>query len=584
MNALFQTQSIERNALLAAIDLGKETTAPTLADLVGAVDGFADMDRKKKAHLKGRLIRLAELLGNTPAAILLDMGEINARLEGVDRIAAGISPKTISNIRWTLTSTVRRSGLVPGAPMQSQNPLTPEWTALLVDQDFSIQAGLSRLAHYASRLGASPTDVDDQTIDNLMAEVAVASLRQNQGRLHRQITKKWNDLSVACPELGLRQLAVPASRRRHRRLPLEVLLVSFSEDLDRYLEWCGDTNPFAENARARLLKPNSVEALREHIHAAITNLVRDGGVKATALGSLADLVAVEHVRTILTIRHEAVKGARNYQNVQVASALVQIARDWVNVDDDHLKALKALARKVPRHAGEMTERNRKKLRAFDDPRVLGRLLGLPDELWRDVEGETNPTRSTLAKAQAAIGIKVLTLYALRLKNLSALSFEAHINLRTEKGATSTLEIPAEEVKGHKHLGFDLRPDLVAMLVYYRDYLVPQIAGRRPTDLFVNVDGISVKGFAGVRYLIQSHLKRAGIDLNPHAFRHLAGKLILDEQPGAHELVKQLLGHNDIKTTVKFYTGIDTQRAGRFHQHLLDERVKGLAARAQEARV
>jgi integrase len=48
---------------------------------------------------------------------------------------------------------------------------------------------------------------------------------------------------------------------------------------------------------------------------------------------------------------------------------------------------------------------------------------------------------------------------------------------------------------------------------------------------------------------------------PHQFRHLAAKMILDEHPGAHELVRQM-GHKNAKTATNFYAGIDTRRAGR----------------------
>jgi integrase len=50
--------------------------------------------------------------------------------------------------------------------------------------------------------------------------------------------------------------------------------------------------------------------------------------------------------------------------------------------------------------------------------------------------------------------------------------------------------------------------------------------------------------------------------------HLAAKIILDANPGAYELVRQLLGHKNMKTTTNFYAGIDTRRAGRAHADLL----------------
>ena len=63
---------------------------------------------------------------------------------------------------------------------------------------------------------------------------------------------------------------------------------------------------------------------------------------------------------------------------------------------------------------------------------------------------------------------------------------------------------------------------------------------------------------------------AGVDLSPHQIRHLAAKILLDDSPGAFELVKQLLGHENLKTTVNAYTGIDTRRACRHHFQLLEK--------------
>ena len=64
------------------------------------------------------------------------------------------------------------------------------------------------------------------------------------------------------------------------------------------------------------------------------------------------------------------------------------------------------------------------------------------------------------------------------------------------------------------------------------------------------------------------LRSLGVKLTPHQFRHLAAKINLDANPGAYELVRQLLGHKNMKTTTNFYAGIDTRRAGRAHADLL----------------
>ena len=86
---------------------------------------------------------------------------------------------------------------------------------------------------------------------------------------------------------------------------------------------------------------------------------------------------------------------------------------------------------------------------------------------------------------------------------------------------------------------------------------------------MNADG-SPKSQAMVALLIKSYLrKRAGIELTSHQFRHLSGKTILDAEPGNFETVRQLLGHKDLRTTTRFYAGIDSRRAARHHQHLVD---------------
>ena len=72
-------------------------------------------------------------------------------------------------------------------------------------------------------------------------------------------------------------------------------------------------------------------------------------------------------------------------------------------------------------------------------------------------------------------------------------------------------------------------------------------------------------------MIRTYLKRrAGIALSSHQFRHLSAKVLLDAEPGSFETVRQLLGHKSLTTTVGAYAGIDSRRAARHHQRLVEE--------------
>lgn len=146
-------------------------------------------------------------------------------------------------------------------------------------------------------------------------------------------------------------------------------------------------------------------------------------------------------------------------------------------------------------------------------------------------------------------------------------------MRDGARAISTLEIPADEVKnGETELAFDIPQHIAKMLIEYREHIAPKVIGHRPERVFVRADG-KPKSQAMVSHLIRTYLReRAGIDLSPHQFRHVVAETILKDQPGAHEIVRQVLGHKNIKTTTDFYAGRDTRRAGLHHQKLIEEAI------------
>ena len=126
------------------------------------------------------------------------------------------------------------------------------------------------------------------------------------------------------------------------------------------------------------------------------------------------------------------------------------------------------------------------------------------------------------------------------------------------------------------MAFDIPAPIAKMLIEYRDHIAPKIMGHRPQSLFVNVDG-SPKSQATVGWLISTNVyRRAGIVLSPHKFRHLCAKVLLDADPGNFEAVKQALGHTNYKTTVGAYAGIDSRRAARHHQRLIDRTLEAQA--------
>lgn len=559
--------STNRKMKDATLDAVKPTTL-TLADVLISLSQETALSATRLRDLQSAVKRVAGLLGEEPASVSLDLPAISTKLKSVNPIAVGVSAKTFANLRSGFLTAVKVSGLKP-VQRSAKTPLSPAWVRLMaLLSGKRAHLGLSRFARYASANGIEPEQVDDAAIEGFISAVREGSLHRKPNDLHRQVTLIWNEVAKIC---GFQSITVACFRAPIKRVDWTQLTSGFRKDVEEYLDWCSGTDVFDADARSRALAPRTLKLRRNQIHAAVTALV-ESGVKPSAIRSLADLVSPENFKRILSRRHEAVGRRENAFNRDLAEALVQIGREWVKPRPSVLAELTRLTGKVPMPEPGLTPKNKAALRQFDDPAALQRLIDLPKRLWAEVKREEKPNFRTLAKAQAALGIAILSYMPVRPENLTELTFGTNLFIREEPGAISSLELSAEEVKNQEtEVAFDIPPQVVKMLIEYRNRIAPKVIGHRPERVFVNADG-TPKSQATVAWLIKTYLaRRAGIVLTPHQFRHLNAKILLDCEQGSFETVKQLLGHKNIKTTTDFYTGIDSRRAGR-HQQRLIERV------------
>jgi integrase len=543
---------------------------PTLADVDHEVAKKSSLSPTRRRDLRSAISRVAALSGEEPAHLPLELSKIAERLATINPVAVGMTAKTLANVRSDFLAAVRHSGLRP-VLASAKSQLSPAWVALMARLSAKRhRLGLSRLARHASAAGVEPGDINDPVINRFIGAVRQDSLHHNPNVLHRNVATIWNEVVGLAPDAGLSTVGKPSFRRPPKRIAWGALTGAFHNDVDKYLTWCAGADAFADDARPRHLRPRTLKLRRNQIHAAVTALV-DSGVAPGSINGLGDLVSLDHFRRVLRRRNEEVGGKENNFNRDLAEALVQIGREWVKADAATLAELKKFTSKVPMPKRGLTAKNRRALNQFDDPAVAARLHDLPPQLWREVKRDPKPNFRTLAKAQAALGIAMLTYIPLRPHNLHGLIFDEHVFLRGH--STSSLEIPADEVKNKETtLAFDIPPYVAKMLIEYRDRIAPKVVGRRPDRIFVNADG-TPKSQAMVALLIKNTLrKRAGIELTTHQFRHLSAKTVLDDQPGAHETVRQLLGHKNMRTTTWFYSGMRTRHAGLHHQRLIDEEI------------
>jgi integrase len=69
----------------------------------------------------------------------------------------------------------------------------------------------------------------------------------------------------------------------------------------------------------------------------------------------------------------------------------------------------------------------------------------------------------------------------------------------------------------------------------------------------------------------------GLRLTPHQFRHACGAIYLAANPGGHEVVRNLLGHRSIETTIRYYAGMEMAAALRYYDAVILERRQAAGA-------
>jgi integrase len=546
----------------------------TLKDVVDRLIANSDLSETRRRDLRSAVVIYGKLKGEPLSAIPLDLAAIRCALDGIVPAQARVSRKRWANLRSDLAAALDVSGLQPMLKTADVE-LDCAWAALLGSvHEHGVKYGLSRLARWATARQISPRAVNDVVLAQFFAELEATSLVRNLRAQRRSVAKAWNRLATLSADHNLCRVQVPSNKPISTRVPWFELPASFRDEVEKYLVWCSVPDPLDDKARARALAPETVRLRRDHIHLAASAACA-AGVDPERLTSLSELVEPETFR--LALRHLWQKNGKKLSAYtrDVAVVLITIASEWVRAPADQLSTLKKLRGKLGSLRSGMTEKNKALLRKFDDPRLVNSLLGLPDKLWRTARRNLSVSKRWFVDLQTALAIDILLHTPLRMENLAALKFDEHLHWPQGRGKPALLVVPIEETKNESPLEFELPTVLADRLHAFRNEIASAVIGRRPDVLFVSRKG-KPRALRTIGLTIEkSVLRHIGVKLSCHQFRHIVAKLNLDANPGAYELVRQLLGHKDLKTTTRFYAGIDTRRAGRAHANLL--------ARLREAR-
>lgn len=463
-------------------------------------------------------------------------------------------------------------------PARSRAGLLPEWEVLLAEPAAApLLRGLARFSKYCSVKEVTPQAMTQAIYDRFYEDLAKHCILRSPRETQQTAGHAWNTARETVPGWPDLKLTI-SDFRRNPSLPWSAFPESFSQDVEAYLA------PRAEDEfdlfqEGPVLRPSTIIGKRRQIRQFVTAVVESGRDPAS-LHSLADLVDIQTAKAGLEVLLKRSPEKQTKHNHGMAYLLLNIARHWVKADEATLSKLKLFCRNLAPKPQGMTHKNKLRLQQFDDSRHLDALLNLPNVLMEEACKAAVPTVMEARVAQMAVAIEILLMAPLRIKNIAELEIGRTLMLNGTR--SGHIVIDAHEVKNSHDIEFPLPRVTLCMIETYLKRFHPLLAPPGCVMLFPSRDS------GHKRMTVLSHQiklcvqRRCGITINAHLFRHLAAKIYLEAFPGAYGIIRILLGHKNIGTTIRTYCGTEIAAALRVWDSFINNR-RGGKDRTPEAR-
>lgn len=289
-----------------------------------------------------------------------------------------------------------------------------------------------------------------------------------------------------------------------------------------------------------------------------------------SITGLAVLVVPTNAKEILRFFLERSGGKSTARIHHLACLLKSIGKRWVKLDEPPLEELRAMCRRLAIRENGMMDKNRGRLRQFDDEANIRTLVSLPEKIIKRLRKSDRGQRKDALQVQFALAIAILLVAAPRIANLTGIRVDQHIKYARPgaKGVTYIV-IPGEETKTGEPQEVALPAWLARLLDLFITHYRPRLLDGPSEWLFPNPAGARRSTACFARQIERAVNQHTGLIINAHLFRHLAVKLCHRANPGDMETPRRLLNHRSIQTTQRFYAEFDTQAAHTRYDDILD---------------
>ena len=550
----------------------------TFASVLQAVEGAPDLTDGTRSNMKAAVLRCCQLAGHQGLSAVLDLQLIANKLEKLTPAKLGFTnPNSLSAFQSNLRRALRLAG-VTVMPGRHQAPLLSTWCVLAerarAHADPFLWTAMSRFIHYLSAQSIGPTEVDPQIFERFSNAIRTTCLNSKAQKVTRNTARAWNRATTEVQTWPQVTLTYVRRKSDVPLLPWSAFPPTLEDDVRRFLDrdedWLSAEN-FLSDTQSCPLRPATLANYRDGLRRVASILVALGTAPAD-ITSLAKLVPPEQVKRVLKHVAERTNRTKGGHVMFLALLLFMVARDHVKMEQKPLATLEDFFKKTRPVTTGMSDRTLDRYNQFDDPTVLDALIRLPKRLMAMADKDGTPDVSSAKRARLALFLSLLSETCARSGNIVGLNLETHIvTTGAGKGLRTFVVIPANEVKNGQEIRAAVSPPTAAMFRHYVERYRSLHCSHPSAWLFPRQDGSHWSTTQACTDLKDIVARSLGVDVTPHLMRSLAGKIILDAQPGAIATVQQLLGHKRLDTTLRFYARLDPQKARANYQQLLEDR-------------
>jgi hypothetical protein len=541
---------------------------PSFVDAIAIIAASDELPKQTRRHWTTALRQIAKALDKPLEVIPARLSAVRADLARLHHAPAGLTLKTLQNHKSNVRSALRWLAREKGIPEHGA-PLTPAWEDLRTQiKDRFVRWRLSSFMRFCSSNGLAPAEVDELVVERFKGYRAQSG-RPADDRSGRRLTRAWNSNVGNIRGWPAHRLREPAVKPT-TDLPWEEFPEGFRRDVDRYLQGLAQVRKGRSGRRIRPLKPSTIRQRRMELAAAARMAVKIG-VAIGDLNSLSALLAPDVVEKILDAYWAKNGETPKAFTIDLACRFVAIARETKCVDDAARERLDEMRRDLEDHrCGSLTGKNAALIRQVLTPGVWSRVVKLPQDLMSTARSQWSsaPHRAAVT-AQLAVAIAILTVAPVRLANLVAIRLG--MNLIKPGGPDSNywLTFPDYDVKNRVRLEYPLEQYLTRMIdEYVHNFRPILLRGRNDDWLFPGQRGGAKSSILFSGQITQRIYQTTGLRMTVHQFRHAAGALILQSRPGEYELVRQLLGHRNVQTTINAYIGLENIHASEIFSKIV----------------